>query len=152
MVPATSARIQKQVPLGPSTAAAQACRSAATETISGIVDGPSTKVKPGCSALSRAGSAARKLPRWTNAARAAVSAIRVASSASSSVPRRSAVPSICPTLIDVMTACEPRAKLSRSLVTTHRVKSAIASTRSAPTTAPLTTHGSNRGSGGSVVR
>ena len=43
-LPSAPARIQKHVPLGPRTAAAQTCGSAATETILGIVDGPSTNV------------------------------------------------------------------------------------------------------------
>ena len=42
--PSASARIQKHVPLGLRAAAAQTCRSAATETILGIVEGPSTDV------------------------------------------------------------------------------------------------------------
>ena len=48
-VPVSTARLavcatQKQVPLGPRTAAAQTRRPAATETIVGVVDGPSTNV------------------------------------------------------------------------------------------------------------
>ena len=53
--PSPCARTQKQVPLGPSTAPAHTRRSAATETIVDVVDGPSTNVNPGCSALSLAG-------------------------------------------------------------------------------------------------
>ena len=124
------ARTQKQVPLGPSTAAAHTRRSTATETIVDVVDGPSTNVKPGCSALSRAGSAARKLPDPANATRAAASAIRVASSASASVPTRSAVPSELPDGHRWQHRWCPRAKLARSLATTHRAKSPIPRARS----------------------
>ena len=43
-VPSRCARIQKHVPLGPSAAAAHRRRSAATETIADVVEGPSTNV------------------------------------------------------------------------------------------------------------